>query len=331
MAATMSRMPNWHSMRTAKCWACACTPLPTCGAYPSTFWSMVPTWLYAPLLSGQYNIPAIYVEVDGGLHQHRARRRRSRRRPARRRPSWSSASSKKRRVRPGTIRPSFGGRTSSPSFPHQTPVVLAYDIGDYAEGARQGAGARGLQGRSPRARQPRPPRASCAAWDFPPISRHAALRRRRAAASSAPASASGNRPRCGSIMVGHGRGSDRFAQPRPRPRDDVRAVGLLAPRHSDGECLDRPRRHRQGADGHGHLRLALGRSRHVGDLQSARQGRGQGEEGRGPPARSRGGRHRVQGRKIHRQGHRQVDRLRPRSRRTPISRTSSTARNSNPA
>src|SRR5271168_2115556 len=35
------------------------------GAYPSTFWSMVATWLYAPLLSGQYNIPAIYVEVDG--------------------------------------------------------------------------------------------------------------------------------------------------------------------------------------------------------------------------------------------------------------------------
>ena len=32
----------------------------------------VPTYLYAPLLSGQYNIPAIYVEVDGGLHQHRA-------------------------------------------------------------------------------------------------------------------------------------------------------------------------------------------------------------------------------------------------------------------
>jgi carbon-monoxide dehydrogenase large subunit len=35
------------------------------GAYLSTFASSVPTYLYAPLLSGQYDIPAIYCEVDG--------------------------------------------------------------------------------------------------------------------------------------------------------------------------------------------------------------------------------------------------------------------------
>ena len=34
------------------------------GAYMSTFSSSVPTYLYAPLLSGQYDIPAIYAEVD---------------------------------------------------------------------------------------------------------------------------------------------------------------------------------------------------------------------------------------------------------------------------
>ncbi|MGL5448026.1 MAG: xanthine dehydrogenase family protein molybdopterin-binding subunit, partial [Rhabdaerophilum sp.] len=34
------------------------------GAYLSTFASSVPTYLYAPLLSGQYNIPAIYAEVE---------------------------------------------------------------------------------------------------------------------------------------------------------------------------------------------------------------------------------------------------------------------------
>ncbi len=34
------------------------------GAYISTFSSSVPTYLYAPLLSGQYDIPAIYCEVD---------------------------------------------------------------------------------------------------------------------------------------------------------------------------------------------------------------------------------------------------------------------------
>ena len=34
------------------------------GAYLSTFASAVPTYLYAPLLSGQYAIPNIYCEVD---------------------------------------------------------------------------------------------------------------------------------------------------------------------------------------------------------------------------------------------------------------------------
>src|SRR5262249_46270313 len=34
------------------------------GAYMSTFSSSIPTYLYATLLSGQYQIPAIYCEVD---------------------------------------------------------------------------------------------------------------------------------------------------------------------------------------------------------------------------------------------------------------------------
>ena len=34
------------------------------GAYMSTFSSSVPTYLYATLLSGQYDIPSIYCEVD---------------------------------------------------------------------------------------------------------------------------------------------------------------------------------------------------------------------------------------------------------------------------
>src|SRR5262249_43745745 len=34
------------------------------GAYMSTFSSSIPTYLYATLLSGQYDIPAIYCEVD---------------------------------------------------------------------------------------------------------------------------------------------------------------------------------------------------------------------------------------------------------------------------
>jgi hypothetical protein len=38
-------------------------PIANIGAYLSTFSSSVPTYLYATLLSGQYDIPAIYAEV----------------------------------------------------------------------------------------------------------------------------------------------------------------------------------------------------------------------------------------------------------------------------
>ena len=53
------------------------------GAYMSLFSSSVPTYLYATLLSGQYNIPNDLRRGDQRLYQHRAGRRLSRRRPAR--------------------------------------------------------------------------------------------------------------------------------------------------------------------------------------------------------------------------------------------------------
>ena len=43
------------------------------GAYLSTFASSVPTYLYAPLLSGQYDIGAIYCEVEIGRASCRER------------------------------------------------------------------------------------------------------------------------------------------------------------------------------------------------------------------------------------------------------------------
>ncbi len=63
-AATMSPTRKWRWTRTARCWASACIRSANLGAYLSTFASSVPTYLYAPLLSGQYNVPAIYCEVD---------------------------------------------------------------------------------------------------------------------------------------------------------------------------------------------------------------------------------------------------------------------------
>ena len=71
------------------------------GAYMSTFSSSVPTYLYGTLLSGQYDIPSIYCEVDAVYTNTGAGRRLSRRRPpggdlrgraagrGRRRGSWS--------------------------------------------------------------------------------------------------------------------------------------------------------------------------------------------------------------------------------------------------
>ena len=55
---------------------------------------------------------------------------------------------------------------------------------------------------------------------------------------------------------------------------------------------------------HGHVRLALARRRRHGDRQGARQDHRQGQEDRRAPARSGGGRHRVQGRQVHRRRHR---------------------------
>ena len=163
---------------------------------------------------------------------------------------------------------------------------------------------------SARARRPRPPRASCAASASRPISRRAAWRRRRRPAA-------------------HGRGVGFWESAEVRV-NMVGTVEVLTGCHSHGQghettyaqlvcsrlgipienVSDRPRRHRQGADGHGHLWIALGRGRHVGNFEGARQDRGQGQEGRRPRSRGFRSGHRVQRREVHGQGHGQVDRLR---------------------
>ena len=65
MAATTSPTPSWRSTSNGKILGLRVKTIANLGAYLSTFASSVPTYLYAPLLSGQYDIPAIYCEVDG--------------------------------------------------------------------------------------------------------------------------------------------------------------------------------------------------------------------------------------------------------------------------
>jgi aerobic carbon-monoxide dehydrogenase large subunit len=102
------------------------------GSYPSAFWSMVPTWLYATLLSGQYNIAAIYAEVDGVYTNTTpvdAVRGAGRPEAA----FLIERIVEKAARETGHDPAEFRRKNFVTSFPHQTPVVVAYDVGDYAK------------------------------------------------------------------------------------------------------------------------------------------------------------------------------------------------------
>jgi carbon-monoxide dehydrogenase large subunit len=100
------------------------------GAYLSTFASAVPTYLYAPLLSGQYAIPAIYCEVDAvytntaPVDAYRGAGR----------PEATFVVERLVEVAAreiGRDPAEFRMQNFISEFPHQTPVVMTYDAGDY--------------------------------------------------------------------------------------------------------------------------------------------------------------------------------------------------------
>ena len=91
----------------------------------------MPTYLYAPLLSGQYVIPAIYCEVDGvytnttPVDAYRGAGR----------PEATFVVERLVEVaarQTGQDPAEFRRKNFIQSFPHQTPVIMAYDAGDYA-------------------------------------------------------------------------------------------------------------------------------------------------------------------------------------------------------
>ncbi|ACL56740.1 xanthine dehydrogenase family protein molybdopterin-binding subunit [Methylobacterium nodulans] len=100
------------------------------GAYLSTFASSVPTYLYAPLLSGQYNIPAIYCEVDG-VYTNTAPvdAYRGAGRPEATFVIERLVEVAARQIGQDPAR--FRRRNYIRNFPHQTPVIMTYDVGDY--------------------------------------------------------------------------------------------------------------------------------------------------------------------------------------------------------
>ncbi|MGL4636802.1 MAG: xanthine dehydrogenase family protein molybdopterin-binding subunit [Beijerinckiaceae bacterium] len=106
------------------------------GAYLSTFASAVPTYLYAPLLSGQYDIPAIYAEVEtvytntAPVDAYRGAGR----------PEATFVVERLVEVaarQMGQDPAKFRMKNFIKAWPHQTPVIMMYDAGDYAGSMKQ--------------------------------------------------------------------------------------------------------------------------------------------------------------------------------------------------
>jgi carbon-monoxide dehydrogenase large subunit len=100
------------------------------GAYMSTFSSSVPTYLYATLLSGQYDIPQIYCEVDAvytntaPVDAYRGAGRPEATFVVER---LMEIGARELEVDPAELRK----KNFISKFPHQTPVIMNYDAGDY--------------------------------------------------------------------------------------------------------------------------------------------------------------------------------------------------------
>ena len=115
------------------------------GAYMSTFSSSVPTYLYGLLLSGQYDIPNIYCEVDA-VYTNTA--------PvdAYRGAGRPEATFLVERIvelaarETGKDSAEFRRQNFVKSFPHQTPVLLNYDVGDYAKALDKALGLADYKG-----------------------------------------------------------------------------------------------------------------------------------------------------------------------------------------
>ncbi len=100
------------------------------GAYLSTFSAAVPTYLYGTLLSGQYAIPAIYVEVDGVFtHTAPVDAYRGAGRPEATYLIERIVEIAAREL--GYDPVELRRKNFIREFPYQTPVIMNYDIGDY--------------------------------------------------------------------------------------------------------------------------------------------------------------------------------------------------------
>ena len=256
-AAITSPTPRWRSMPTARSSASRAKTIANLGAYMSTFSSSVPTYLYATLLSGQYEIPQIYCEVDAvytntvPVDAYRGAGRPEATFVVER---LIEVGARELGIDPAELR----RKNFIKTFPHQTPVIMTYDAGDYDASLKKAMEIADYKGFGKRKREVGAPRQAARhrLFDLHRSLRHRAVaggrlaRRRRRPVGIRGSARQSNR---------FGRSPHRISRPRPGPRDDVRAARVGAARHADREHLDRAWRHRQGAVRHGHLRLALRR------------------------------------------------------------------------
>jgi carbon-monoxide dehydrogenase large subunit len=244
------------------------------GAYMSLFSSSVPTYLYATLLSGQYNIPNIFAEVltiytnTTPVDAYRGAGR----------PEASfvverlmETAARQLKVDPAELR----RKNFITSFPHQTPVIMAYDAGDFGaslDAAMKAIDYAGFAGRKEKAKKDGKLRGLGVSCYIE-------------ACGIAPSKAVGS--------LGAGVGLWESAEIRVNP---VGTIEVLTGSHS------------HGAVRHGHLRLALDRGRRHRHRQGDGKGRSQGQEDRSACAGGLRRRHRHRERRVQGHRHRQVDR-----------------------
>ncbi|QKC83423.1 xanthine dehydrogenase family protein molybdopterin-binding subunit [Mesorhizobium sp. NZP2077] len=100
------------------------------GAYMSLFSSATPTYLYATLLSGQYNIPAIHASVKAiytNTAPVDAYRGAGRPEATFVMERMMETAARQFGLSPADLR----RKNFITAFPHQTPVIMCYDAGDY--------------------------------------------------------------------------------------------------------------------------------------------------------------------------------------------------------
>ena len=231
------------------------------GAYMSTFSSAVPTFLYATLLSGQYEIPHIYCEVDAvytntvPVDAYRGAGRPEATFVVER---LVEAAARELGTEPAALRQ----KNFVKKFPYQTSVASLYDAGDYNASLQKALEIHDYKGFSKRKREVRAARQAA---------RHRFCDLHRGVWRCAVIAGRPTRRRCRLMGIRRsagqsdrlGRGFDRLPSARPRPRDHLRAACLRPARsvHRSGQRA--AWRYRYGAVRHGHLRVAVWRRRHV--------------------------------------------------------------------